>query len=510
MGTKDGRVTGNLTVEDQSTQGRVWVAAWTSGDGRRNRQVLAPAWVKDSGKETARGAIVWRAKDGSAPEAALTPAHAQDALDELMDEERMKGLRRPTQAGKTFGAAGEAFVRRAASIGGKRGEISASTLRGYRSILRALEPDFPSEMRLRDITLRQLEEYQERLVIEISPHRDKPLNRATVRHRMIVLRMILKRAVDLGWIADSPAMKLEIITQPPPKPDFNVLEPSQVEAIARAVADVPADEVPHYRRADGGELVLDQFNLDAMVERRLLYAEVVRIAAFTGLRMGELRALRWRDVDFGNATLHVRRNSPTSAPAGSKPKAPKSMKGRSVPLIDIAAQVFDRVSGHLEEHDLPTGPEALVLPTREGGVLDDVRLRAAFYRGLVGAGLGYMREKENPMTFHDLRHVFGTIAVRAFPVTDVQAFMGHQSITTTMRYVHHVRGTTRRRSSPPPSRSTWSPATFGRRLGERTRESLVARLGSRSQRRHGCCFQPGAALNGSPPKQTTRRGRRLS
>ena len=28
--------------------------------------------------------------------------------------------------------------------------------------------------------------------------------------------------------------------------------------------------------------------------------------------------------------------------------------------------------------------------------------------------------------------------MRAFPVTDVQAFMGHQSITTTMRYVHHV------------------------------------------------------------------------
>ena len=42
------------------------------------------------------------------------------------------------------------------------------------------------------------------------------------------------------------------------------------------------------------------------------------------------------------------------------------------------------------------------------------------------------------MTFHDLRHVFGTIAARAFPVTDVQAFMGHQAITTSMRYVHHV------------------------------------------------------------------------
>ena len=71
-------------------------------------------------------------------------------------------------------------------------------------------------------------------------------------------------------------------------------------------------------------------------------------------------------------------------------------------------------------------------------MLDDVRIRRAFYRGLDAAGLGHMRQKDNPMTFHDLRHVFGTIAVRAFPVTDVQAFMGHQSITTTVRYVHHM------------------------------------------------------------------------
>jgi integrase len=39
--------------------------------------------------------------------------------------------------------------------------------------------------------------------------------------------------------------------------------------------------------------------------------------------------------------------------------------------------------------------------------------------------------------FHDLRHTFGTLAVQAFPRSDVQAYMGHADIATTMIYVHH-------------------------------------------------------------------------
>src|SRR5215211_4536390 len=42
------------------------------------------------------------------------------------------------------------------------------------------------------------------------------------------------------------------------------------------------------------------------------------------------------------------------------------------------------------------------------------------------------------MRLHDLRHTFGTLAVQAFPLSDVNAYMGHAQIETTMSYVHHV------------------------------------------------------------------------
>jgi integrase len=51
---------------------------------------------------------------------------------------------------------------------------------------------------------------------------------------------------------------------------------------------------------------------------------------------------------------------------------------------------------------------------------------------------GHLRAKDDPIVYHDLRHTFGTLAVRIAPVTDVQHWMGHADIQTTMRYVHYV------------------------------------------------------------------------
>jgi integrase len=70
--------------------------------------------------------------------------------------------------------------------------------------------------------------------------------------------------------------------------------------------------------------------------------------------------------------------------------------------------------------------------------VDGKDLRDAFYNALEAAGLGRLREQETPIVFHDLRHTFGTLAVRVFPLSDVKEMMGHADLQTTMRYVHYV------------------------------------------------------------------------
>ena len=105
----------------------------------------------------------------------------------------------------------------------------------------------------------------------------------------------------------------------------------------------------------------------------------------------------------------------------------KSGKVRSVPLVDQAARALDRLSRR--EH--LTGEEDLVFVNAVGDAIEESAMRRRFYGALKRAGLEHIR-------FHDLRHTFGTIAVQAFPLTDVKAFMGHADIQTTMVYVHHV------------------------------------------------------------------------
>lgn len=145
-------------------------------------------------------------------------------------------------------------------------------------------------------------------------------------------------------------------------------------------------------------------------------------AAFTGLRLGELRALHWRDVDFAGSILRVR-----TSYAARALTAPKSGKVRSVPLAPDVARALARLAARR----LFTGEDDLVFAGDDGGYLDDSALRRRYKAALKRAGL-------RPLRFHDLRHTFGTRMIAKADIRRVQEWMGHADIQTTMRYLHYA------------------------------------------------------------------------
>jgi hypothetical protein len=143
-------------------------------------------------------------------------------------------------------------------------------------------------------------------------------------------------------------------------------------------------------------------------------AAVFLTAAFTGLRQGELLALRWRDVDFERRVIRLHR----TYKSGNGVDTPKSGRGRSVPMADEVAQALARL-GEREDH---TGDDDLVFRGPRGHV-NAQKLGYRYKAALRRAGLRELR-------FHDLRHTFGTIAINGADIVQVQAWMGHADIKT--------------------------------------------------------------------------------
>jgi integrase len=366
------RATGSLALV-QRKRGPVYFAKMRLPDGRQVQRKLGPAWTK-------RG----RPHDGS-----LTAKMAEARLHELLVEANrgtLAAVRAPAD-GHTFADATAEWLRYVEHDKQRR----PSTLLGYRSTVNGcLLPRLGADMPLAQITTDRIEELRSELLAE------GRLSRRSVQKAMISLHSILARAKRLKWISVNPATDAERVTLQR-SGDFNVLSPEEVLAVA-AAAGTEQD------------------------------AAMILVAAFTGLRLGELRALRFKDIDFERAIVHVR-GSFTQGHSGP----PKSGKVRSVPLIDQAAKALDQLSRR--EHF--TGPEDLMFGSEVGGYRDDSAMRDAFYGALKAAGLGERREGSDPIVFHDLRHTFGTLAVQAWPLSDVQGYMGHADIGTTMRYVHH-------------------------------------------------------------------------
>jgi integrase len=225
------------------------------------------------------------------------------------------------------------------------------------------------------------------------------LQAKTIRNVLGLLNGICEFAIRRGWATGNPCRHVDRPSVQESQ-DIRHLDPDELEAVLRAV--------------DGGDF-------------GAVHRAIILTAAMAGLRMGELLALRWLDVDWQAQRIRVRR-SYVRGHLGT----PKSRRGsRSVPLADRLGGELDRLhrkTAYQADEDLVFGNP------HTGHPLDGAALLRAFQRALERAGVRQVR-------FHDLRHTFGTrMAAAGVPMRTLQEWMGHRDLRTTLIYADYSPG----------------------------------------------------------------------
>jgi integrase len=355
-------VSGHIYRQERQTGPR-WVAKWRDDAGQHKR-VLGKAWT---GK-------------GRPSEGYFTKRLAQQALDEILaDARRGSVVPAKVRTHVTFADVCDDFLQWMEQDRQRK----RSTLNDYRSAVRKhFIPAFGNRP-LEQITSTAIERWRAGLVAE------GRLSNRSINKLLTVLHGIFERARKRWGVATNPVAEVE--KQPRKKRvSIDVYGTEEVMALVRA-AESEQD------------------------------AAILITAAFTGLRMGELLALRWRDVDFQLQAIRVRA-SYTHRQLGT----PKNRTGRTVPMIDSVAQALAR----LRQRKRFTRMDDLVFAGTAGSHLDDSALRRRYKCARERAAL-------RPLRFHDLRHTFGTHAIRTADPRELQEWMGHADFATTEVYLSY-------------------------------------------------------------------------
>jgi integrase len=318
----------------------------------------------------------------------LTRAQAERELRRRTEQEQAIT---PTAARLTVREAGERLIDHLEALGRKK-----STIEGYRSAVNVHLAPFFGEKPLERITREDVERF-------IAQRVRKGSSLKSIQNYIGVLHGIFDFAIRRAWAQTNP-VKLAERPAKQSGSEVRFLTMSEVDALLRAVPD---DDL-------------------GIIERVMYLA-----AATTGMRQGELIALRWGDVDWQARRIRVRR-SYVRGQFGT-PKSKRS--SRAVPLIDRLAGELDRLS-RATTFD---GDDDLVFAhPATGGPLDRSKLlkrfKAAMKRGKLGHRLG-----EGGITFQSLRHCFGTaMAAQGVPMRTLQELMGHRDFATTLIYADYA------------------------------------------------------------------------
>jgi integrase len=290
-----------------------------------------------------------------------------------------------------FSEAGALHIKHLEALGRRE-----STVETYRSYKREhLDPEL-GQRSVDSITAQDIDRLQQKLLRKGSPK--------SVCNWMSLCHSILAFAQRNEWVEANAAATVEKPKVDRDNEEIHFVNHAELEELLRVCSD---DSI--------GKL------------DRTLYL----VAAVTGLRQSELLSLQWRHIDWPAARIRIFRT--------------KSRKMRSVPLAERAARELER---HFQRSDAQGDDDLVFVHPETGNRLDGSRVLKRLKANLSAGQIGEFEERKYKggevrvvpvLTFHDLRHTFGTTCAAAgIPLRTIMEWMGHKDIKTTMVYAHYA------------------------------------------------------------------------
>ncbi len=266
--------------------------------------------------------------------------------------------------------------------------VKPSTLKFYQDIIRLHLLPYFGAIQLTAISPHSVERYK------TAKRKEGKLSARTIGYHLGLLKSMFKRAIIWGYLRSNPA---EYIERP---------------------------------RAEKKEMIIltREELLKFLEEVRQKYHALFLTAAMTGMRRGEILALRWSDINWSRSEIHVRQNYVLGK--FQEPKSKSSI--RTIPMLSVLAKT-------LKKHRLssPSNDLDLVFASKEGTPLYFENIyRREFLPTLRRADLPQIR-------FHDLRHTYASLLLaQGENIKVVSQILGHASTQTTLNtYAHVIPGT---------------------------------------------------------------------
>jgi integrase len=488
------RPTGHLQVRAEGKGGeRAYYAFWRDEHGVRGAKCLGPAHVRDSGRRSARGAIIWRAGDGPLPTPEhLTPKDAQEHLDALLSElaSEIENRDDASQLQTLFDATQGWVAERS-----RDKDLKRTTLAGYEVMFERLYRDLGAETPLQDFMDGRLRGYfddfpsykvisettaakaraEDKDVEQIEVERwtaqsrdSMPVEVATkeeaVRvadelpgtwhhlrrgaYRVVPLNaqraksVTYARAKDLeadGWIVVRRKRRLWMLVAPAAAQTRNEYRDIFSACLNYAVRQrwIPANplvEVKRRSKREQRERVLrrDDFYDPSEIDSLVRHAPRVFEEAFwlCGAHAGLRLPGEALGLRWGAVDFNALVLRPYDNWVRDQLDTPKTSDCEAIPMTPRLTRALLK----LKQRGYATGDDDFVFvselePDRP---VRDKPLRAAFKLACQEAGL-------KPIKMYNLRHSFGTsLAAKGVDVRTIQGLMRHARLNTTEQYMAYA------------------------------------------------------------------------